>query len=95
MGTGLNFSRRANSTVAAAKNRITVILSINMARMLDITMKVMKSGIVLYFTAFAIRRQSHRKKPARPIPSTMSIIPAINRIVAQLIPEDDSEASPA
>ena len=93
IGTGLNFSRRASSTVAAARNKITVILSINMARILDITIKVIKSGIVRYFTAFAIRRHSQRKKPALPMPSTIIIIPAIKRIVAQLIPDEDSAAS--
>ena len=95
IGTGLNFNSCANSTVTAAKKRITVILSINIANMADITINVIKIGIVLYFTAFAIRRQSQRKNPARPIPSTINIIPAIKRMVAQLMPADDSADSPA
>ena len=95
MGTGLNFRSRPSSTVAAARNRITVMLSMTMARMLLITMKTMKSGTVRYFTSLASSRQSQRKKPAFPIPSTISIMPAMNRIVDQLIPEEDSPASPA
>lgn len=95
IGTGSNFSSRANSTVTAAKNRITVILSINIAKKLDISIKVIKIGIVRYFTAFAIPRQSQRKNPACPIPSTITIMPAIKIIVAQLIPVEFSAASAA
>ena len=90
IGTGLNFRSLPSSTVAAARNRITVMLSMNMARMLLFTMKTMKSGTVRYFTSLASSRQSQRKKPAFPIPSTISIMPAMNRMVDQLIPEEDS-----
>ena len=38
--------------------------------------------------------QSHWKKPARAIPSTMTIMPAMKMIVDQLMPDEDS-ASPA
>lgn len=41
-----------------------------------------------------MRIHSHRKNPTRPIPSTMIIIPAINIMVAQLIPLEDSLVSP-
>ena len=47
IGTGLNFKSCASSTVTAARNSITVILSINIARILDITIKVMKIATVL------------------------------------------------
>ena len=40
IGTGLNFNRCASSTVTAARNRITVILSINMDRKLAININV-------------------------------------------------------
>ena len=46
-GTGVNFRSCASSTVTAARNRITVILSMNMDSTADIIMKVMKIGIVL------------------------------------------------
>ena len=36
IGIGLNFNRFASSTVTAAKNKITVILSMNIARIADI-----------------------------------------------------------
>ena len=39
--------------------------------------------------------QSQRKNPAFAMPSTMIIIPAMKRIVSQLIPEEASPASPA
>ena len=64
-------------------------------RTLLITINTTNSGTTLYFTIFASCRQSQRKNPAFPIPSTISIMPAINRIVDQLIPEEDSPASPA
>ena len=93
IGTGLNFNSLASSTVAAARNRMTVMLSINIARTLLITMNTMNSGTVRYLTSFASCRQSQRKNPAFPIPSTISIMPAMNRIVDQLIPAEDSPAS--
>ena len=50
MGTGLNFSSEASSMVTAAKNMITVILSMNIESTADITMNVMNMGTVLHFT---------------------------------------------
>ena len=47
IGTGLNLSSDASSTVTAARKRITVILSMNIAKIADITIKVIKSGMVL------------------------------------------------
>ena len=44
MGMGLNFKSFANSTVTAAKNRITVMLSINMANTEERIIKVRNSG---------------------------------------------------
>ena len=88
-------SKSASSNVTAARNRITVILSMNIASIEDINMNVIKIGITLYFTAFAIVMQSHLKNPAAAIPSTMIIIPAMNTIVSQLIPAEASLASPA
>ena len=62
------------------------MLSINIERTALIIIKVTSIGITLYFTAFAIVRQSQRKNPAFAIPSTITIIPAMKIIVAQLIP---------
>ena len=45
IGTGLNQSSFASSTVTAASNRMTVILSLNIASTADITMNVIKIGI--------------------------------------------------
>lgn len=59
----------------SAKNKITVILSINISKIADMIIKT--------------------KKPAEAIPSTMIIIPAMNKIVAQLIPEEDLALSDA
>ena len=39
IGTGLNFSNLPSSIVTAARNKITVILSINIARNADISIK--------------------------------------------------------
>ena len=47
IGTGLNLSRCESSTVTAARNRITVMLSINIASTVDIIMNVMKISFVL------------------------------------------------
>ena len=94
-GTGLNFNSCASSTVTAARNRITVILSINMDRKLAININVMKIGMVLYLTAFAIRMHNQRKNPAFPIPSTMIIMPAMKIMVSQLIPAEASPPCPA
>lgn len=44
MGTGEKLSTSASSTVTAARKRITVILSINMARRKEVTIKVRKIG---------------------------------------------------
>lgn len=41
-----------------------------------------------------MRIQSHLKKPTRAIPSTMTIIPKINRIVSQLMPVLLPDVSP-
>ena len=90
IGTGSNFSVAASVIVTDARNIMTVILSMNMARNADISMKQMRSGTVRYFTSFAIFRQSQLKKPAWPMPSTITVMPAIKIIVAQLIPLADS-----
>ena len=63
IGIGLNFNNCDNSIVTAAKKRITVILSINMARNDDKIINVTKIGTTLYLTSRAIRIQSHLKKP--------------------------------
>ena len=47
IGTGLNFKSFASSMETAAKNRITVILSINMASTKDINMNDTNSGTAL------------------------------------------------
>ena len=85
-GTGLNFKSFASSNVTAARKSITVILSINIARTKDISINVMSIDVARYLTNFAIPRHSHRKNPDSPIPSTITIIPAINTMVDQLIP---------
>ena len=46
-GTGSNFNSFDSSTVAAARNRMTVMLSINMASTLDMIMKATKSALTL------------------------------------------------
>ena len=63
IGTGLNFKSCDNSTVTAARNRITVMLSMNIASTKDRTIKVRKMEITLYLTSFAILMQSHLKNP--------------------------------
>ena len=70
------------------------MLSMNIERTDDIIMNVINIGITLYFTAFAIIRHSHLKNPLWAIPSTITIMPAIKSIVAQLMPEVASEAVP-
>jgi len=50
IGTGLNLRSCASSIVTAARNMITVMLSINIERTADITINVMKIGTVLHFT---------------------------------------------
>ena len=47
MGMGLNFNSFASSTVTAAKNRITVMLSMNMASTAERSIKARNSGTVL------------------------------------------------
>lgn len=95
MGIGLNFRSCASSTVTAARNRITVILSMNIESIADISMNVMNSGTTLYFTALASVMHSQRKNPALAMPSTIIIIPAIKMMVAQLIPLELSSEAPA
>ena len=48
MGMGLNFNNFASSNVTAAKNKITVMLSMNIASTADKIINVIKSGIGLY-----------------------------------------------
>lgn len=83
---GLYLSNRESSMVTAARNSITVILSINMDSIVDNTIKVIKSGITLYLTSFAIYMHNHLKKPTLAIPSTITIIPKMKIMVSQLIP---------
>ena len=83
---GLKSKRKDNSTVTAAKNKITVIESINIERTADNNIKAINIGITLYFTAFASLIHNHLKKPTLAIPSTITIIPAMKNIVAQSIP---------
>ncbi len=45
IGTGLNFSSCDSSIVTAARNKMTVILSMNIASTVDRTMNVINSGI--------------------------------------------------
>ena len=92
IGIGSNFKSCASSTVTAARNRITVMLSMNIDRNADITIKTMNKEIGLYFTSFASLMQSQRKNPAFAMPSTIIIIPARKMIVAQLMPLVDSSA---
>ena len=47
MGTGLNRRSWPSSTVTAARNRITVMLSMNMDSPADISMNAIKMGTVL------------------------------------------------
>ena len=86
-GTGSNLSTLESSTVTAARNSTTVILSMNMASTPDMHIKHTRSGTTWYLTAFASLRQSQRKNPAFPMLSTIIIIPKINIMVAQLTPE--------
>ena len=62
------------------------MLSMNIDSTKLVTTKVRKSGIALYLTTFAMVRQSQRKKPALPMPSTMIIMPRMNTMVDQLMP---------
>ena len=93
-GIGEKPSNPASSTVTDARKRITVMESINIASTKDITIKVIKIGTALYFTALAILRQSHLKKPDAPMPSTIIIIPYMKTIVDQFIPVEASPAAP-
>ncbi len=65
---------------------MTVILSMNMDSTAAMIVNVIKIGTVLHFTRKAIFMHNQRKKPERAMPSTISIMPAMNRIVAQLMP---------
>ena len=91
-GTGLKLIIPASSTVTAAKNKITVILSINIESTPATSINAMSIGTGLYLTSLAIAMHSHLKKPTLAIPSTIIIIPAINIIVAQLMPLELSAA---
>ena len=85
-GIGSNCNNLLCVIVIAARNKITVILSMNIdstnARAINIT----KIFVVLYLTAFAMVRQSQEKNPEIAIPSTMIIMPKMKIIVCQLIP---------
>ena len=94
-GMGLNFNNFDNSMVTAARNKITVILSINIAKTVDKIIKVKKIGTTLYLTILAILIHSQRKNPTLAIPSTITIIPKIKTMVSQLIPAAASALSPA
>ncbi len=85
-GTGSNFSRRASSMVTVARKSMTVMLSMNMERKPERNMKVIRMGMTRYFTSLATRRHIQRKKPAAPIPSTMTIMPPMKIMVCQLTP---------
>ena len=65
---------------------MTVMLSMNIERTADMSMKVTNIGTVLHFTRKAIFMQSHLKNPDSAIPSTIIIIPARKTIVAQFMP---------
>ena len=94
-GTGLKFTIPASSTVTAARNRITVILSMNIDSIPDTSINAIRIGTGLYLTSFAMAIHSHLKNPTLAIPSTIIIIPAMNIMVAQLIPLEVSAALPA
>ena len=94
-GTGLKFTTSASSTVTAARNRITVMLSMNMDSIPDTSIKATSIGMGLYLTILAIAIHSHRKKPTELMPSTIIIMPATNIIVDQFMPADISPADPA
>ena len=94
-GTGLNLSVRASLIVTAARNNITVIESINMARTDERIINATNILTGSNFASLAILRQSQSKKPASAIPSTITIIPHKKMMVAQLTPEVCSDASSA
>ena len=85
-GIGSNFNSLPCVMVIAARNRITVILSINIDSTNARTINITKIFVVLYLTAFAMVRQSQEKNPEIAIPSTMIIMPKMKIIVCQLIP---------
>ena len=70
------------------------MLSINIESTALITINTINIGTTLYLTSFARRIHSQRKNPTLAIPSTITIIPAMNIIVAQLMPDDSSDACP-
>ena len=90
MGTGSNLSVLASSIVTAARNMITVMLSINIESSAAITMNVKNSGIGLYRTMRASAMHSQRKNPLSAMPSTITIMPAIKKMVSQLMPVEVS-----
>ena len=87
-GTGSNFSRRAISTVTDAMNSITVMLSMNIEREPERSMKLTRIGNDPVVHELATTRHIHRKKPALASPSTMTIMPATKTMVCQLMPRD-------
>ena len=85
-GIGSNLNSLPCVMVIAARNRITVILSINIDSTNARTINITKIFVVLYLTVFAMVRQSQEKNPEIAIPSTMIIMPKMKIIVCQLIP---------
>ena len=85
-GIGSNCNSLLWVIVIAARNKITVMLSINMDRTKARIINMIKIFVVLYLTALAMVRQSQEKNPESAIPSTMIIIPAMKMMVCQLIP---------
>ena len=90
IGTGSNFSNRASSIVTSAKNRSTVMLSMNIERKPASRVKTTSIAITLYLTNRATYRQIQRKKPTLANPSTIIIIPPMKMIVCQFTPTDSS-----
>ena len=76
-GIGSNCNSLLWVIVIAARNKITVMLSINMDRTKARIINMIKIFVVLYLTALAMVRQSQEKNPESAIPSTMIIIPAM------------------
>lgn len=85
-GVGVSPSSRASSAVTAARNIMTVMLSMNMDSTAERTIKRMNRGAGLKWTIRASRMHSHRKKPLSAMPSTITIMPAIKSMVSQLMP---------
>ncbi len=92
-GTGSNFNNRESSTVTAARNSSTVMLSTNMARNPASRVIATRMGTTRYLTALATTRHSQRKSPALAMPSTIIIMPVIKMMVCQLTPLEASDCS--